>query len=421
MGSNEQKEQAHDQRKTETPAPMGATKPVEREEQKESKVSKEQKVRNEHIQHNEHNQHSQHNEQKEPLIPITQSKLFRYGVWLLLGLVILFFVWQLRPMFALVYRFLKAVFAPFVIAIIISYVLNPIVRMLNGRKVPRTMAVLLIYAVFLTGLSVVLMNVIPMFVEQLEELGEHLPELTFHTQQMMNRWDNGILPGSIRMGMNNWFYQFENRLASAISGFLDNIGTTIGVVFNAFIIPFLIFYMLKDIELIERLILQYLPRSRRKSILTLLKEIDMALGNYVRGQLLVCVIIGVLAYIGYMLIGMPFALLLAGVVALCNIIPYLGPFLGAAPALVMATTISWKMVLLVLLVNMLCQTIESNVISPQVVGRSLHMHPMLIILALLIGGELAGVPGLILAVPFFAVVKVVIQHFYAYYVRRKAM
>lgn len=357
----------------------------------------------------------------EPMEPITRSKLFRYGVWLLLGLVILFFVWQLRPMFALVYGFLKAVFAPFVIAIIISYVLNPIVRMLGGRKVPRTMAVLLIYAVFLTGLSVVLMNVIPMFVEQLEELGEHLPELTIHTQQMMNRWDNGILPGSIRMGMNNWFYQFENRLVGAISGFLDNIGTTIGVVFNAFIIPFLIFYMLKDIELIERLMLQYLPRSRRKSIITLLKEIDMALGNYVRGQLLVCVIIGVLAYIGYMVIGMPFALLLAGVVALCNIIPYLGPFLGAAPALVMATTISWKMVLLVLLVNMLCQTIESNIISPQVVGRSLHMHPMLIILALLIGGELAGVPGLILAVPFFAVVKVVIQHFYAYYVRRKAM
>ncbi|MGZ7443576.1 AI-2E family transporter [Paenibacillus sp. TH7-28] len=353
--------------------------------------------------------------------PIFNSKAFRYGVWLLLGLLILYFIWLLRPMFALVYGFLKAVLAPFVIAIIISYVLNPVVRMLGGRKVPRTIAVLLIYAVFLTALSVILMNVIPMFVEQLEELGEHLPELTIHTQQMMSNWDNGLLPGSVRMGMNNWFFQFENRLASAISRFLDNIGATIGVVFNAFIIPFLIFYMLKDIELIERLVLRYLPRSRRKSLITLLREIDQALGNYIRGQLLVCVIIGVLAYIGYMLIGMPFALLLAGVVAVCNIIPYLGPFLGAAPALVMASTISWKMVLFVLLVNMLCQTIESNVISPQVVGRSLHLHPMLIIFALLVGGEIAGVPGLILAVPLFAVVKVIIQHFFSYYVRRKAM
>lgn len=352
--------------------------------------------------------------------PILKNKIFRYGVWLLLGLVILYFIWLLRPLFISVYGFFKAVFAPFVVAIIISYVLNPVVRMLGGRKVPRTAAVLLIYAVFLTSLSVVLMNVIPMFIEQLEELSEHLPEITMQTQQMMSRFDNSIVPGSVRMGMNNWFFQFENRMANGISDFLNNIGTTIGVVFNAFIVPFLIFYMLKDFEVIERMILHYLPRSRRKSIVTLLKEIDEALGNYVRGQFLVCVIIGVLAYIGYILIGMPFALLLASVVAICNIIPYLGPFLGAAPAVVMATTISWKMVLLVLLVNTICQLIESNVISPQVVGRTLHLHPMLIILALLIGGELAGIPGLILAVPFFAVMKVVIQHFYSYYVRRKS-
>ncbi len=351
----------------------------------------------------------------------TKSKMFRYGVWLLLGLVILYFVWLLRPMFAVVYGFLKAILSPFIIAIIISYVLNPVVKMLGGRKVPRTVSVLLIYAVFLTSLSVILMNVIPMFVEQLEELGEHLPELTLHTQQLMNQWDNSILPGSIRMGMNNWFFQFEHRLAASISSFLNNIGTTIGVVFNAFIVPFLIFYMLKDFEAFERLVLRYLPRSRRKSIVTLLKEIDEALGNYVRGQLLVCVIVGVLAYIGYMIIGMPFALLLAGVVAVCNIIPYLGPFLGAAPAMIMATTLSWKMVLMVFLVNMICQLIESNVISPQVVGKTLHLHPMLIIFALLVGGEIGGIPGLILAVPLFAVGKVVIQHFYAYYVRRKTV
>ncbi|GAA0138169.1 AI-2E family transporter [Paenibacillus sp. YSY-4.3] len=353
--------------------------------------------------------------------PFYNNKLFRNGIWMLLGLVILYFLWLLRPMLTHVYGFLKAVLAPFAIAIIISYILNPVVRMLGGRKVPRTMAVLLIYAVFLTSLSVILINVIPMFIEQLEELGEHLPELTLHTQQMINRWDSSLLPGSIRMGMNNWFFQFEHRLADGISKFLDNIGTTIGVVFDAFIIPFLIFYMLKDFEAIERMILHYLPRSRRKSTVTLLKEIDNALGNYVRGQLLVCVIIGVLAYFGYMLIGMPFALLFAGVVAVCNIIPYLGPFLGAAPALVMATTISWRMVLMVALVNTICQFVESNIISPQVVGRSLHLHPMLIIFALLVGGEVAGVAGLILAVPLFAVGKVILQHFYMYYVRRKTV
>ncbi|GGA41622.1 AI-2E family transporter [Paenibacillus physcomitrellae] len=353
--------------------------------------------------------------------PFYKSRLFRYGCWVLLSLIILYFIWLLRPLFGLVYSFLKAVLAPFLIAIIISYVLNPIVKMLNSRKVPRTMAVLLIYAVFLTSLTVILMNMIPMFIEQLGELGEHLPEFTMHTQQIMNKWDNPMLPQGIRMGMNNWFYQAEQRLAAGISGFLDNIGTTIGVMFNAFIIPFLIFYMLKDFEVFERMLIRCLPKSHRKSIVGLLKEIDEALGNYVRGQFLVCVIIGVLAYAGYMIIGMPYALLFAGVVAVCNIIPYLGPFLGAAPAALVATTISWKMVLFVVIVNMACQIIESNIISPQVVGRTLHLHPMFIIFALLVGGEIGGIPGLILAVPFFAVIKVVIQHFYAYYIRRKTV
>ncbi|MNP77418.1 hypothetical protein D3C76_1748420 [compost metagenome] len=79
------------------------------------------------------------------------------------------------------------------------------------------------------------------------------------------------------------------------------------------------------------------------------------------------------------------------------------------------------MVLMVFLVNMICQLIESNVISPQVVGKTLHLHPMLIIFALLVGGEIGGIPGLVLAVPLFAVGKVIIQHFYAYYVRRKTV
>ena len=105
-----------------------------------------------------------------------------------------------------------------------------------------------------------------------------------------------------------------------------------------------------------------------------MKEIDTALGNYVRGQFIVCVIVGVFAYMGYMVIGMPYALLLA-IVAAFNVVPYLGPFLGAAPAVVMASTVSIKMVLMVI-VNAMCQVLESNVISPQVVGRTLHLHPV---------------------------------------------
>jgi len=348
-----------------------------------------------------------------------RSKGFAALVFALLSLGVVYMLLQIGPAIAAVFGFLKTVLLPFVIALIVSYVLNPIVGALNRRRVPRTVAVLLIYAVFILSVTVVLMNVIPMFVKQLNELNEHLPEFTMRAQSMiveMNR--NDVLPESVRMGINNALYQAEQQLAASIGDLIGRLGATVGALFVAFIIPFLAFYMLKDFQLIEKTVLTFVPTNHKRRTIRLVTDIDKALGNYIRGQLIVCVIIGVLAYLGYWMIGIPFPLLLAALVALFNIVPYVGPFIGAAPALVVASTVSMKMMLLVVVVNMACQIVESNIVSPQVVGRSLHMHPLLIIFALLVGGELGGVVGLILAVPTFAVGKVIYHHVRLYYKNR---
>lgn len=231
--------------------------------------------------------------------------------------------------------------------------------------------------------------------------------------------NSSLLPESFREGLNKSLIQIERRISETLLNFVDNIGGMVNALFVAFVVPFLAFYILKDFEVFERAIIKYVPKSHRKNTIRLLKDVDTALGSYIRGQLLVCLIIGTFAYIGYLLVGMPYALLLASIVAITNVIPYLGPFIGAAPALFMASTISMKMMLLVVIVNTVCQILESNIISPQVVGRTLHLHPLIIILAVLVGGQLAGVAGMILAVPIFASGKVIIQHMFAYYVRRK--
>ncbi|MEF3303104.1 AI-2E family transporter [Paenibacillus sp. GYB003] len=348
-----------------------------------------------------------------------KSKLFVTLVYVLLGLAVLYMLLQIKPIIAAAYGFLKAVLAPFLIALIISYVLNPIVRLLNERKVPRTAAVLLIYAVFVTSFTVIVMNLTPIFIKQIGELNEHMPELTMRAQSLFDGLNDNRLPLSVRSGINDALQKAEDGLSKFISNFVDGIGSTLNMLMVAFIIPFLAFYILKDYQLIEKTVLATVPRAHRHSAIKLVIDIDTALGNYIRGQFIVCLLVGLLAYVGYWLIGMPYALLLASIVAIFNIIPYLGPFFGAAPAIVMASTVSLKMVLLVVFVNFTVQILEGNVISPQVVGRTLHMHPLLIIFALLVGGELAGIIGLILAVPLFAVLKVIVQHIYIYYVHRR--
>lgn len=349
-----------------------------------------------------------------------RSKWFAALVFALLSLGVIYLLMLIGPVFKALFSFLKTVLVPFIIALVLSYVLNPIVNALNRRKVPRTVAVLLIYAVFALSVTVILMNVIPAFVLQLNELNEHLPEFTMRAQSLiidLNR--NDMLPEGVRMGVNNALYDYERQLAEAISNFASRIGATVGAIFAAFIVPFLAFYMLKDFQIIEKAVFAFVPTQHKRAVIRLVSDIDKALGNYIRGQFIVCVIIGALAYVGYWLIGMPYPLLLAAIVGLFNIIPYVGPFFGAAPALLVASTISWKMVLLVVLVNFVCQVLEGNFVSPQVVGRSLRMHPLMIIFALLVGGELGGVVGLILAVPAFAVGKVVFHHVRRYIKNRR--
>lgn len=351
---------------------------------------------------------------------LTKSVWFAVLVYALLALGVLFLLLQIKPLIIALFRFLKAVLVPFIIALIISYLLNPIVNLLNQRKVPRTAAVLIIYAVFIVSVTVIFMNLTPVFIKQLNELNEHLPELARNAERLLTMLnENDLLPESVRMGINSAIFEAELGLAETIAAFVRRIGTTMNVLFTAMVIPFLAFYMMKDFQLIEKTVLTFMPSKHKRRIIRLVTDIDKALGNYIRGQLLVCLIIGICAYIGYWLIGLPYPLLLASLVAVFNVIPYIGPFFGAAPALLVAATVSVKMMVLVAVVNTACQVLEGNVISPQVVGKTLHMHPLMIIFALLAGGQIGGVIGLILAVPMFAVGKVIIHHLRLHLKNRK--
>ena len=351
-----------------------------------------------------------------------ETKVLSLSILVLVLLVIVYLIFQILPFMLVIFRFLKAIFGPFIVAMIISYLLNPIVNLLSRRTVPRSVAVLLIYSLFLLSIVVIVINTLPLLEDQLEEMVEHLPKWNEQIQFMINEYnDHGrdLLPTSIQNAIERSLNRMEQSLGNAVSRLLDGIGNTINQFFFALIVPFLAFYMLRDIHAFEKTFKNMIPRAKRKEFFQLLREIDQALGNYIRGQLLVCVIVGVLVYIGYWLIGLPYALILACIVGIFNIIPYLGPVFGAIPAVFVAFTISPKVVIAVILTNFIVQLLEGNVLSPQIVGRSLHMHPLLIIFALLVGGEIGGIMGLILAVPFFAVGKVMIEHIIRYYVQSR--
>lgn len=349
------------------------------------------------------------------------KRVISYLVLILLSLTILYLLVKLSPVLGGIFEFLKKIFLPFFIALIISYLLHPIVTLLYKKGFPRSIAVLLIYFLFFGSLAVITAKAFPLLIEEIKEFVDDIPTMVQKFEGWMTTLRDGqnkLLPDSFQNGIDSTIENLESRISAGIDNIFILITHTFGVLFTILLVPFVAFYMLKDYKLMEKAIMTFLPKRNRKELVRLARDIDEALGNYIRGQLIVCTIIGVLAYIGYLIIGLPYALLLASIVAITNIIPYIGPFIGATPAIFVGLTTSWKMTLSVLVVNIIIQIIEGNIVSPQVVGRKLHIHPLFIIMALLVGGQVAGIAGLILAVPIFAIFKVIIQHIGLYFSSR---
>ncbi|SFK07846.1 AI-2E family transporter [Brevibacillus centrosporus] len=342
---------------------------------------------------------------------LRRSRLFAAAIWLIALLIIANLLWLLRPVLSQLFHLLEEVLVPVLVGLIIAYLLHPIVQLLERRRVPRLMAVLLIYGSFVLIIAIGVVNAIPIFTKQLVELSDDLPRLSEWYYKWMREWEahKYFLPDSISHGVDRVIIQSHENMSRSVTQLVNNARNSIGKVLAYAVVPFIAFYLLKDMKQLHEAGMSVVPRAYRKQVLAVLRDINESLGNYIHGQMTVAIIVGVFAYLGYWLVGMPYPFVLAAFVCLTNIIPYIGPLIGAAPAVVVALTISTKMLLLVLLINIVIQVVEGNILSPNIVGRSLHLHPLLIIMALLAGEAIGGVIGLIVAVPVLAVCKVIIS------------
>ncbi|MBB6282910.1 AI-2E family transporter [Geobacillus subterraneus] len=341
---------------------------------------------------------------------------FRIGKWLLVTAIVYLIV-RMKDVWWPVVDFVATALAPFLLAAFITYLLHPLVEYLHGKGMPRALAILLIYLLFFGSVGYGVYRGMPVLIAQLRELDERLPSLmnTYRQWARHIHDETSTWPMEVHTRIEAMFMQLEEAAARAVTTAINAAKSLIGSAATVLLIPFIVFYMLKDIDVLKKAVWYMTPKRWRGPGMAFLKDVDESLGGYIRGQLFVCAAIGSAASLGLWLAGMDYPLLLGFVIGLTNIIPYFGPLIGAIPAAILAATISLKMVIIVLAIIFALQFLEGNVLSPLIVGKSVHMHPLVIMLALFAGGELAGVPGLILAVPTAAVLKVAIAHWKEHY------
>lgn len=324
-----------------------------------------------------------------------------------------------------------SVLAPFVLAVVLAYILDPLVDLLEGRRVPRTLAIVILTVPVLAILAVLVLIGIPAAVRQLADVLEQAPVFFQRVADWVENARERLLRVDLPlMDEEALVEQLRSIDAEAVVTFLEErraalgswaweslvgmgrgIGAVIGLAGYVVLTPVLTFYLLRDWDRLKASLGDLVPRGRRDSVLGFAREYDGLLGRYLRGQITVALTIGAITGVGLALVGFPYAAMLGLIVALFSVVPYLGLLLSLLPAIFIALVSGDVGVALlkVAVVYGVAQGLEGAVVSPRIVGESVGLHPVWVVLALALGGFFFGFVGLLIAVPAAVGIKLLVQ------------
>jgi predicted PurR-regulated permease PerM len=357
--------------------------------------------------------------QPPPHRPSPYERFVRIGIVAWAGIGVIIFGYLLLR--ALVY--VNPVIPPLLIAIAVVYLLNPLVSALERRGVPRVAGAGIVYVLFLCIVALVVSLLVPVVTRQVTAVIDHFPDYLADGQAYVRRVAArfGQEP-NFRLDadqVRNWLSAGENR--QTVTRYLTGLRSVTTSLLSGLIIfvlgPVMAFYLLVDLPRLRRGAMALVPPARRVEVTALMDRIGQAVGGFFRGQLLVALFVGVASSIGLWAIGLPFWLLVGMVAGVFNLVPLVGPFIGGALAVIIALISGEPLTALwAALVLLAVQQIDNHLISPNVMGRTVQLHPVVVMLALLVGASFAGLFGMLVIVPLVAVAKIVFLFMWSKYV-----
>lgn len=336
---------------------------------------------------------------------VLNIKFYRRLFLILVSIAGLYFLYRVR-----------IILVPFIFAFLIAYLLNPIVKLVEKRRLPKCWAILWVYLAVFVLSGIIFVFGVPHILGELNRLISEIPKLTLEVQSILANLQTGYsrfaLPESIKQVINERIIHFQELLLEAVRAGTESLVQLVSYLFSLIIAPVFAFYMLKDIDQIRNSLTLTIPRRYRSDILAIGRDVDEIISAFLRGHLLVCVIVGILTGVGMYLIGLDFALIIGIIAGVAELVPFLGPIITGIPAISLALLVSRETALYAAVVILVVQQLENAVISPKILGESMGLHPLAVIFAIMAGGELYGLLGVLLAVPGAATLKVVLRYIY---------
>ena len=319
--------------------------------------------------------------------------------------------------------FISEIGVPVACGAVIYYLVKPIYDYLLNKKVPKGIAILLVMVGVIVIFIMIITSLVPIIQKQLLDLVSQLPYYYQIISEQVEKFMQTGFFETIQEQFNKINTDFIQSITERLNGILNftfsGIGSVVGIIGDIVItimtMPVILYYLLKDGNKVIPFVTRMFPTRSQHKISVMLNEMNQQVSSYIRGQITVAICVGFTYIIGYTLIGLPYGVTIGMIAGLLTIIPYLGSIIGLTPALIIGFVTNPTLALHVFLVFVIEQLIESRVLQPLILGSSLKMHPVTILIILLAAGKMFGLVGLLIAVPVYAVVKVFITHFFAWY------
>ena len=305
------------------------------------------------------------------------------------------------------------------LAILLAIAIDPLVDRLETHRIPRALAILLVYLLLLGILTGVVGLLVPVLVDEVSQLSSNLPNITRQVLSLPTTWIAPHFPSLAKeLSSSNITDQLSGELGAVVGGvggILVGFGRTFTtLVISTFLILVVGFFLTADARFAPRVIARFFPPSSRPTASTLAREIGRRLGHWARAQALVGLFFGVTFGLGLAIMGVPYALSLGVAGAVLELIPYVGGVIVTGLGVLVALAVSPLLALGVIVLYLIVANIESHVVYPKLVGDIVGLHPLVIIIALFVGAEIKGVLGALLAVPVTVVIQVLFDHFYRF-------
>lgn len=348
------------------------------------------------------------------ITPMTKKLWFQWGIAILIGLLIIKFFVEIHWIFNPLIIIFNTILIPLLLGGVLYYISEPLQRFLEKKGAPRwasisTIIVILmgLLAGFLLLIGEPISNQVNNLVENAPSIGKEIEELA---DFVLENRDN--LPPQVEELVNSISSSIQDITVSASKFLVTFISGAVTATFTLILVPFFFIFMLKDHEKFAPNIYNIFEGERREWIKDTLEKIDNVLRSYVQGQVLISLILATMMFIGYLIIGLEYALLLAIFAFFMNMIPFIGPWVSLVPALVVALLQDPVLVIWVGVITLIAQQIESNLITPNIMGKTLDIHPLTVISIVLAAGNIAGFIGILIAIPTYAVIKVIVVNIY---------